>query len=157
MKHTLNQLINHLFEHKIMKILLAIAAYFSPILPLLIAALVFAFCDFLTGIFASRKKALLQGKTNWSDWWESKRLQKKVFDLVFYLLGIILAFYFQKLFFDLIQFPLSRLVSFVILSVEFWSNMENLSVITGLPLNKQSFFEAMNKLRKGGDQTDEQA
>lgn len=156
MKQKLNQTISAFFAHNNMKILLAIAAYFSPIMPLLIAALVFAFCDFLTGIFASRKKALLQGKTNWSDWWESKRLQKKVFDLVFYLLGILLSFYFQKLFFDFINFPLSRLVAFIILSVEFWSNMENLSVITGLPLNKQAFFEAMNKLRGGNNTNDPQ-
>jgi hypothetical protein len=131
----------------ILQILTAIAAYFSPVLPVIIAALVFSLTDFITGILAARKKAIKEGKKNWSEWWESSKMQKKIFDLVFYLLAIILAFYFEKLFLEFITFQLSKLVAFVILSVEFWSNMENLSVITGLPLNKQSFFDLANKLR----------
>lgn len=130
-----------------LKIITAVLAYFSPIQHLLIAALVFAFADFITGVLASRKAAKAEGKTNWTDWWQSKKLQKKVFDLVFYLLAIILSYYFEKLFFDYVNFPVSRLTAFIILSVEFWSNMENLSVITGLPLNKKAFFDFMNTLR----------
>lgn len=131
----------------LIQIITAIAAYFSPALPVIIAALVFSMTDFITGILAARKKAIKDGKRNWSEWWESKKMQKKVFDVVFYLVAILLAFYFEKLFFEFITFQLSKLVAFVILSVEFWSNMENLSVMTGLPLNKQAFFELVNKLR----------
>lgn len=138
-----------------LQILSAFAAYFSPALPMIIAALVFAFTDFITGVFASRKKAISAGQKNWSDWWKSQKLQKKIFDLVFYILAILLAFYFEKLFFEFINFPLSKLTAFIILSVEFWSNMENLSVITGIPLNKKAFFDLMNKLR-GGPLDDEQ-
>lgn len=130
-----------------LKMITAVLAFFSPVQPLLIATLVFAFADFLTGIFASRKIAKTEGKTNWTDWWQSKKMQKKIFDIVFYLLAIILAYYFEKLFFDYVNFPVSRLTAFIILSVEFWSNMENLGVITGLPLNKKAFFEFINSIR----------
>ncbi len=130
-----------------LKIITAVLAYFSPIQHLLIATLVFAFADFITGVLASRKLAKAEGKTNWTDWWQSKKMQKKIFDIVFYLLAIILAYYFEKLFFDYINFPVSRLTAFIILSVEFWSNMENLGVITGLPLNKKAFFDFINSIR----------
>ena len=133
----------------LLQILSAVAAYFSPALPMIIAALVFAFADFITGVFAARKQALALGKTNWADWWQSKKLQKKIFDLLFYILAILLAFYFEKLFLEFITFPLSKLTAFIILSVEFWSNMENLSTITGIPLNKQAFFDLVNKIRGG--------
>lgn len=128
----------------LLKIILIVLAYFAPIQPLVLAAFVFATCDFITGIFAARKKAQIQKIANWCD---SRKMQKKVFDLVFYLVGIILSFYFEKLFLGMINFPLSKIVAFIILSVEFWSNMENLSVITGLPLNKTAFFEVVNKMR----------
>lgn len=137
------------FSQHVLHILSAIAAYFSPALPMIVAALVFAFADFITGVFAARKKAISEGKKNWSDWWESKKLQKKIFDLVFYILAILLAFYFEKLFLEFITFPLSKLTAFLILSVEFWSNMENLSTITGIPLNKKVFTDLVNKLRSG--------
>lgn len=129
------------------KILIAVLAFLSPVKHLLIATLVFSFADFITGIFAARKQAKLQGKTNLTDWWQSKKMQKKVFDLVFYLLAIILAYYFEKLFSEWLNFPVSKLTAFIILSVEFWSNMENLSIITGMPLNKKAFFDFMNAIR----------
>ncbi|MBS1635231.1 MAG: phage holin family protein [Bacteroidetes bacterium] len=141
------------FTQHITKILLAIAAFFSPIEPLLIAAFVFSICDFITGLLAARKKAKTAGLKTLTDWRDSKKMQKKVFDLLFYLLSIILSYYFEKLFLEFIHFPLSRLVAFIILSVEFWSNMENLSVITGMPLNKEAFFQLANKIRGGGTAT----
>ena len=130
-----------------LKILAAVAAFYAPITPLLLGALMFSFADFITGIFAAYKKAKAANQAKWLD---SKKMQKKVFDLVFYLLAIVLSYYVERNFLTLFALPLCKLVCFIIFSTEFWSNMENISVITGMPLNKDAFMDFVNKLRKNG-------
>jgi hypothetical protein len=129
------------------KIMAAIAAFYAPIVPLLLGAIMFSFAAFITGIVAAYKKAKTAGQPKWLD---SKKMQKKIFDLVFYMLAIVLAFYIEKNFLDFFALPICKLVCFIIFSTEFWSNMENIGVITGMPLNKDAFMDVVNKLRKNG-------
>ena len=130
-----------------LKIIFAIAAFYAPVAPLLLGAIMFSVADFITGIVAAYKKSKLAGEKKWLD---SKKMQKKIFDLVFYMLAIVLAYFIEKNFLEFFAIPICKLVCFIIFSTEFWSNLENISVITGMPLNKDAFMDTINKLRKGG-------
>ncbi len=145
MNHLLNSAGLFLKKH-LKKILIAWVAWMMPIHPLLLSAILFSFVDFVTGMLASWRTAVKSGIKGFG-WVESKRMQKKFFDLFFYLLAIVLAFHFEALFTEFIPFPLTKLVAFIILSVEFWSNMENLSRLTGLPLDKRAFLNLVNRIR----------
>lgn len=127
------------FNAHIVKVLAGIFAFLLPIKALLFATFWFCFFDTITGI--AKAKKLKQPI-------ESSKMQKKVFDLLFYYIAIILAYYIEHLFSDLIlDFPLKKWTAVIILTVEFWSNLENISVITGLPLNKDKFFDYINNFR----------
>jgi len=120
------------------KILAAILAYFAPIGHLLLATILFCILDFITGLV----KASKLGTVN------SKKMQSKAFDLFFYMSAIIASYVFYNLFKEYVDFPIHKVTAFIILTVEFWSNMENISVITGIPLlSKDKFFETVEKLK----------
>ena len=138
------------FVKNIATLFFALVAFFSPIQPLLIGAIMLCFIDFFTGIIAAYINAK---KENVSKWLDSKKMQKKFFDILFYLIGIMLSFYMEQMFKELYNFPLCKLVSFIILSTEFWSNMENISVITGMPLNKEAFMKVVDKFRNNNQNT----
>ena len=129
------------------KMIFAIASFYAPVAPLLLGAIMFSFADFITGIAASWKRAKAAGQSKWLD---SKKMQKKVFDLCFYMLAIVLSYFIEQNFLAFFNLPICKLVSFIILSTEFWSNMENIGSITGLPLNKDAFMDLINKMRKSG-------
>jgi phage-related holin len=126
------------------KLFLIALAYLSPIAPLLIATILFCILDFITGIFKAYKLKTVN----------SKKMQHKAWDMFFYLAAIILSFVFYNLFKDYIDFPLHKVTAFIILSIEFWSNMENISTITGIPLlTKDKFAETVEKLKDIGKNT----
>lgn len=122
------------------KLFACIIAYFAPIAPLITAVFLFCSLDFITGIAAAKKQGIAI---------ESKKMKNKVFELFFYILAILLSFVFYNNFKDFVDFPIHRVTAFIILSVEFWSNMENISKITNIPLlGKDKFIDYVNKWKQ---------
>lgn len=123
----------------LLKVIAAILAYFIPLRPLFLATVLFCFSDFITGLVAAKKTGVAI---------ESKKMKHKVYDLVFYTAALVLSYVFYEQFKSFIDFELYRLTAFIILSVEFWSNMENISKIVKIPLlTKDKFFETVNKFK----------
>jgi len=120
------------------KAVVIILAYFMPVGPLIIATVVFCLSDFITGVcYAARSKSFT-----------SKKAKHKAWDLFFYIGAIVLSYIFYSLFRSYFDFPLHKVTAFIILSIEFWSNMENISKLTGVPLlSKNKFFEYVDKLK----------
>jgi len=116
----------------------ATLAYFAEIKSLLICVVIFSFADFVTGIFAARKKNIPI---------TSGRMRSKIKDIAFYWLAIILSYIFWKLFQSYVDYQVHKLAAFIVLSVEFYSNMENISVITDIPLlGKDKLHNFLKKL-----------
>jgi hypothetical protein len=127
-----------------LKIVLIVLAYFTPVAPMILATIIFCVADFVTGTCC----AIRFGKL------DSKKMKHKAWDLFFYIGAIVLSFIFSALFRSWYDFPLYKVTAFIILSIEFWSNMENISKLTGIPLlSKGKFFETVDKLKNlGADQ-----
>ena len=128
-------------------ILAAIIAYFSPLKSILIAAFVFASVDFIIGVIEAITK-----KTKASKW---AKLKQKIFYFSLSVVGILMAFYFECLFLDFLNLQLSRFVAFIILSVDFWSIMKNISSLTGLNFDKESIYNLVAKHKQATGTTNQ--
>ena len=127
------------------KIVAALMAYFAPIAPLILATMAFCVADFVTGIAAAKKTGVPI---------ESKKMKSKVFEMFFYMVAILLSYIFYVEFKSFIDFPIYKLTAFLILSTEFWSNMENISKITNLPLlGKDKFMDYVKKFKDAANNT----
>lgn len=107
----------------IFKLCIVLAAYFSPIAPLVQLVLIFIAIDFLCGMYASyRSKEQI----------ESNRLRKTLEKFVFYSVSIIVAYMFQIGFLNWSN--LAQIVAGFIASTELLSIYENVKKITGMDL-----------------------
>jgi phage-related holin len=102
----------------------SIVAWLSPIAPLLIATGFLVSSDLFTGIWAAKKKGQVIS---------SKRMGNSVTKTILYLFAIILGHVMDTNFMNL---GIAKIVSLTICIVEFKSNMENISTITGLNIWK---------------------
>lgn len=99
--------------------------FFSPIAAILIATGVLVFTDLFTGVFAARKRG---------EKIDSKNMSRSISKIIFYFTAIILSRMVEIVFFPSI--PVASITSGYIALIEFKSNMENISSITGLDIWK---------------------
>lgn len=95
-------------------------SFFTPITPWIIAIGVFVAADFITGMFAAKKRG---------EELKSRKMFKTVPKFVAYGLGIIVAHVLTLLFFK--DFPAVKLVAGLIAFIEIKSLDENIKALTG--------------------------
>jgi hypothetical protein len=124
--------------------LTVVIAYFSPIAGIIGALLLLLASDFVTGIWAAKKR----GEKITSYTMRTKTVQK----LLCYLLAIILSFVVQKEIFVYEWAKLVWLTSTLLALAELKSILENMGYITG---NKvfNNIFNAINSLFKKNENT----
>lgn len=118
----------------ILKILMALVVYLTPLFEPLTIIFVFVTVDFVTGIIASRKRGIPCS---------SRRLRISVTKLVCYMSAVMLSFMLQKTF-NLDWFVVYKYVGALICVIEFISILENFAVITEHP-----FFMKLIKFIRG--------
>ena len=106
-------------------ILASLVSFLLPIFNLLLATGVLVFADLITGIFAAKKR----GETI-----DSKKMGKSITKCVFYYMAIILGHVMEVAFIN--DLPIAKMTAGIIAAVEFKSNMENISAITGINFSK---------------------
>lgn len=111
--------------------LAALAAMLCPIAPLIIAATLFIFVDFVTGIVASRAEARREGRT-W--WFESRKAWRTVTKLGFVLIAIVLIWIIDLHILSFMHLNLANIFTGFVCGVELWSFLENASSISRAPL-----------------------
>ena len=110
--------------------------FFSPIIAILIATGVLVFTDLFTGIFAANKRGEVI---------DSKKMARSISKIIFYFTAIILSRMMEIVFFP--QIPIANITSGYIAFVEFKSNIENISSITGLDIWK-ALIDKIQNFRK---------
>lgn len=118
----------------IIKAILALGVYLTPMYELFIVMFIFVTVDFVTGIIASNKKQVPRS---------SRRLRKSANKLVAYISAIMLAFMAEQAF-QVEWFASHRYIGAFICIVELISILENFAVITEHP-----FFTKLIKLIRG--------
>lgn len=108
----------------LLKMLLAIVVYFSPVKEVFLLMLGFVGFDLLTGIMASRNRNVPRS---------SRRLRKSVVKVTCYIAAVLLAFWAEQAL-ALEWFATHRFIAGFICVVEFVSILENLAVISGHPV-----------------------
>lgn len=97
-----------------------LVSFFTPVTPWIIAIGLFVVADFITGMFAAKKKG---------EKIHSNKMFKTIPKFVAYGLGIVVAHALTLLFFK--DFPAVKLVSGLIAFIEVKSLDENIKVLTG--------------------------
>lgn len=110
--------------------------FFSPIAVILVATGVLVFTDLFTGINAAKKRMELI---------DSKKMARSISKIIFYFTAIILSRMMEIVFFP--QIPIASITSGYIALIEFKSNMENISAITGLDIWK-ALIDRIQNFRK---------
>lgn len=111
--------------------LTALLGLLSPIQPLICCALIFVSVDFLTGVLASRKRALRRG-TPWR--FESARAWRTIYKLVFICGGIVLCWMIDTLILPFTSIYLANLFTGFVCGIEFWSYLENAADLSQHPV-----------------------
>lgn len=118
----------------LIKTVLALMVYISPVYELLAVMFVFVAVDFVTGLIASNKKGVPRS---------SRRGRKSIAKLVGYMSAVLLSYMIQVTFnFDWLV--AHRYIGAFICVVEFISILENFAVITEHP-----FFIKLIKIIRG--------
>lgn len=128
-------------EKYISGIVAGAAAFFAPVEPMLIVAMVFVAVDFVTGILADRRRAKEAHKC-WH--FESRKAWRTVTKLSFVMAGIMLAWMLDELLMPIAELRLANLFTGFVCGVEFWSYLENAALIT----DESGFSEAVGALRQ---------
>jgi phage-related holin len=110
--------------------------FFSPIVAILIATGVLVFTDLFTGVFAAARRG---------EKVDSKKMARSVSKIIFYFTAIILSRMMETVFFPSI--PIASITSGYIALIEFKSNIENISSITGLDIWK-ALIDKIQNFRK---------
>ncbi|HIZ15171.1 MAG TPA: phage holin family protein [Candidatus Tidjanibacter faecipullorum] len=108
----------------LLKLGLAIVAYFSPLYEMYVVLMFFVAADLITGIIASERRGIPRS---------SRRLRKSITKLVAYLLAMTLSFSAEHAF-KVEWFVAHRAIGALICAVEMLSILENMAVITGHPV-----------------------
>lgn len=106
-------------------------AFFAPVRPLVLCALAFIAIDFVTGVWAGRKRARLAGQL-WG--FESRRAWATVVKLAFVMGGIVLAWMIDTWVLEFMNLRLAKLFTGFVCGVEFWSYLENAAEISNHPV-----------------------
>lgn len=117
--------------------LVSIASLFAPISPLIICAILFIGIDFVTGVWASRHRAMAD-EARW--YFESEEAWRTLYKLGFTLMAIVMAWVLESYVIDFVELKLARLFTGFVCGVEFWSFLENASQFSDAP-----YFEWMRR------------
>ncbi len=115
-------------------------SFLAPVKPLVVCALVFGAIDFVTGVMASRKRAMNRGEP-WG--FESEKARRTVWKLVCIIGGIVLSWVLDTWIIKDGNLNLARIFTGFVCGVEFWSYLENAAEISGHPA-----FRLFKKLMK---------
>ncbi len=115
-------------------------SFLAPVRPLVICAMVFVAIDFVTGVIASRKRALRAGEP-WGI--ESSKAWNTVAKLFFVMGGIVLAWMIDAWILPHMNLRMANLFTGFVCGVEFWSYLENAAEISDHPA-----FKTIKKLMK---------
>lgn len=99
--------------------------FFSPILLILFTTGALVMTDLFTGVYAAKKRGEVI---------HSKKMARSVSKIIFYFIAIILSRLMEIAFFPSI--PIANITAGYIALIEFKSNIENISTITGLDIWK---------------------
>lgn len=118
----------------ILKALLALLVYISPVREIFVLMIVFVAVDLITGLIASRRRQIPRS---------SRRLRKSVSKVLCYIAAVLLAFWAEQVL-QIEWFASHRYIAGFICVVDFISILENLAVISG-----NSIFLKIIKLIRG--------
>ncbi len=118
-------------------IALSLAALFAPIYPLILCVMLFIAVDFVSGVWASRHRALSQ---NVAWYFESEEAWRTLYKLGFTLIAIAMAWIIESCILDFVELRLARLFTGLVCGVEMWSFLENAAHFSDTP-----YFEWMRK------------
>ena len=107
--------------------LLALAALFAPIQPIILCALLFILIDFVTGVLASRCEARERGEAWYFTSHDAWRTIRKA---GFVLLTIAMCWVVECCILNFLTLNLTRITAGAICGVEMWSFLENASVLS---------------------------
>lgn len=120
-----------IIEQRFLKIVSGVVAgcagLLAPAVPLMIAALCFMVIDFLTGVLADRRIARSEGRA-WH--FESRRAWRSVRKVSLVMVGIVMASALDGLLGGVLPVELAKLYTGFVCGVEFWSYLENASVLS---------------------------
>lgn len=105
-----------------------VLSFFAPVEPLLLCAMAFVAVDFLTGVLADRRRAHIEGRP-WR--FESRKAWKTIHKLSFVMAGIVLAWMLDGVMLPFVELRLANIFTGFVCGVEFWSYLENASLVTG--------------------------
>lgn len=111
--------------------ILALAALFAPIKPVVLCALTFIFIDFVTGVIASRCEAK---RRNESWYFSSHEAWRTIRKAGFVMLAIGMSWLIECCILDFMRLNLTRFIAGAICGVEMWSFLENASVLSDAKL-----------------------
>lgn len=122
-------------------IIAGVISFFAPVEPLLLMAMAFVAIDFLTGVLADRRRTRAKGE-RWR--FESHKAWQTIRKLSFVMGGIVLAWMLDVLLLPLMELRLANIFTGFVCGVEFWSYLENASIVTG----EGRFAEAVTMLKR---------
>lgn len=125
--------------------LAALAALFTPILPLVGCATLFIFIDFLTGVAADRARARAAGRS-W--YFESRRAWRTILKAGFIWMAISMAWLLEQCVLGFVTLHLAQLLTGFTCGVEMWSFLENAGELSDGPLFRAIRRVARNHLRR---------
>ncbi len=116
---------------------MALIALFAPISPLILCVVVFIGIDFISGVWASSRRAKAEDKT-W--FFESQEAWRTLYKLGFTLVAIAMAWLIDSCVMGFVELRLAHLFAGFVCGVELWSFLENASQISDAP-----YFEWMRQ------------
>ena len=111
--------------------LVALAALFAPVVPLVWCVVGFIAFDFLAGVLASRADARREG----GEWYfTSSQAWHTAEKLGFAIIALCMAYLIDTLMLDFMHLNLTKLFAGFVCGVEMWSFLENACRISSSPL-----------------------
>ena len=111
--------------------LVALAALFAPVVPLVWCVVGFIAFDFLTGVLASRADARREG----GEWYfTSSQACHTAEKLGFAIIALCMAYLIDTLMLDFMHLNLTKLFAGFVCGVEMWSFLENACRISSSPM-----------------------
>ncbi len=121
-------------------VVLSLFALFAPITPLVWSVVIFIVIDFCLGVWASRSRALAEGR-KW--YFESERAWRTLYKMGFALIAVAMAWVIESCILDFVELRLAKLFTGFVCGVELWSFLENAAQLSDAP-----YFEWMRKYVK---------
>ena len=125
--------------------LVALAALFAPVVPLVWCVVGFIAFDFLTGVLASRADARREG----GEWYfTSSQAWHTAEKLGFAIIALCMAYLIDTLMLDFMHLNLTKLFAGFVCGVEMWSFLENACRISDAPLFRYLRRYVRHRVRK---------